>query len=254
MSGDDSALITIISAGLLEFVDAPDYESPQDAGANNIYNITVTATDSAGSANQNITITVTDVEESNNAADLFISEYAEGTSNNKYLEIFNGTGAEVSLSGYALPSTANAPNVVGEYEYWNDGIFGSATSIADGDVHVICHPSAAQEILDKCDSTHQYLSNGDDGYMLVKGTESSYTVVDTLGDFNGDPGSGWEVCGMENATANQTLVKKDGVEGNTDWDASRGTSSEDCDWVVNCLLYTSPSPRDRTRSRMPSSA
>ena len=55
LSGDDSTLITISSAGLLEFVDAPDYESPQDAGANNIYNITVTATDSAGSATQNIT-------------------------------------------------------------------------------------------------------------------------------------------------------------------------------------------------------
>ena len=26
------------------------------------------------------------------------------------------------------------------------------------------------------------------------------------------------------------------------------------DLVTNCLLYTSPSPRDRTRSRMPSSA
>ena len=25
-------------------------------------------------------------------------------------------------------------------------------------------------------------------------------------------------------------------------------------WVAGCLLYTSPSPRDRTRSRMPSSA
>ena len=25
-------------------------------------------------------------------------------------------------------------------------------------------------------------------------------------------------------------------------------------WMKNCLLYTSPSPRDRTRSRMPSSA
>ena len=25
-------------------------------------------------------------------------------------------------------------------------------------------------------------------------------------------------------------------------------------WVETCLLYTSPSPRDRTRSRMPSSA
>ena len=26
------------------------------------------------------------------------------------------------------------------------------------------------------------------------------------------------------------------------------------DWLISCLLYTSPSPRDRTRSRMPSSA
>ena len=26
------------------------------------------------------------------------------------------------------------------------------------------------------------------------------------------------------------------------------------DWDDTCLLYTSPSPRDRTRSRMPSSA
>ena len=25
-------------------------------------------------------------------------------------------------------------------------------------------------------------------------------------------------------------------------------------WCMDCLLYTSPSPRDRTRSRMPSSA
>ena len=34
---------------------------------------------------------------------------------------------------------------------------------------------------------------------------------------------------------------------------------DNCDWIFlavtpTCLLYTSPSPRDRTRSRMPSSA
>ena len=29
---------------------------------------------------------------------------------------------------------------------------------------------------------------------------------------------------------------------------------KDVDQTINCLLYTSPSPRDRTRSRMPSSA
>ena len=28
----------------------------------------------------------------------------------------------------------------------------------------------------------------------------------------------------------------------------------DCESIYTCLLYTSPSPRDRTRSRMPSSA
>ena len=32
------------------------------------------------------------------------------------------------------------------------------------------------------------------------------------------------------------------------------TFREDIDELKDCLLYTSPSPRDRTRSRMPSSA
>ena len=30
--------------------------------------------------------------------------------------------------------------------------------------------------------------------------------------------------------------------------------AEKCAWVCDCLLYTSPSPRDRQKSRMPSSA
>ena len=32
------------------------------------------------------------------------------------------------------------------------------------------------------------------------------------------------------------------------------TSTSDSSIIMSCLLYTSPSPRDRTRSRMPSSA
>ena len=40
--------------------------------------------------------------------------------------------------------------------------------------------------------------------------------------------------------------------------AAAGDDDDDDDKVANdavtCLLYTSPSPRDRTRSRMPSSA
>jgi uncharacterized protein len=36
------------------------------------------------------------------ATDLFISEYIEGTSFNKALELYNGTGAAVKLSEYSL--------------------------------------------------------------------------------------------------------------------------------------------------------
>ena len=34
--------------------------------------------------------------------DLFISEYAEGSSDNKYIEIYNGTGTSIDLSDYEL--------------------------------------------------------------------------------------------------------------------------------------------------------
>jgi len=41
------------------------------------------------------------------ATDLFFSEYIEGSSNNKAVEIFNGTGSPVSLSNYQLLVFAN---------------------------------------------------------------------------------------------------------------------------------------------------
>ncbi|MBL0145033.1 MAG: lamin tail domain-containing protein [Chitinophagaceae bacterium] len=40
-------------------------------------------------------------------ATLFFSEYIEGSSNEKYLEIYNGTGTNVSLSGYVVELYAN---------------------------------------------------------------------------------------------------------------------------------------------------
>ena len=40
---------------------------------------------------------------------IFISEYAEGSAYNKYLEIYNPTGSEVDLSQYAFPNVTNAP-------------------------------------------------------------------------------------------------------------------------------------------------
>ncbi|MDG2138740.1 MAG: hypothetical protein P8J77_00865, partial [Flavobacteriales bacterium] len=51
---------------------------------------------------------------------IFFSEYAEGSSNNKYFEVYNPTLDTVDLSLYAYPNVGNAPTTPGMYEYWND--------------------------------------------------------------------------------------------------------------------------------------
>tara|TARA_B100000795_G_scaffold88056_1_gene64045 strand:- start:504 stop:2702 length:2199 start_codon:yes stop_codon:yes gene_type:complete len=165
-------------------------------------------------------------------APIFFSEYAEGSSNNKYLEIYNPTDSVVSLNSYAFPSVSNAPSIAGEHENWNT-FPDSGSSINPGGVYIICHPSADSTILAIANHTHNYLSNGDDGYALAYGTESDHQIIDFIGDFNADPGSGWEVAGVSNATKDHTLVRKFSIsQGNSDWTLSAGTNTEDSEWVV----------------------
>ena len=51
------------TTGALSFINAPNFEAPTDAGANNIYDITVTASDGTLSANQAIAVSVTDASD-----------------------------------------------------------------------------------------------------------------------------------------------------------------------------------------------
>jgi hypothetical protein len=90
LSGTDASAFTFGgTSGVIAFQNSPDYENPTDADSNNVYNITVTVSNESGSDSADVAVTVTDVDEGSNssdASDLFISEYAEGSSNNKYLE------------------------------------------------------------------------------------------------------------------------------------------------------------------------
>ena len=163
---------------------------------------------------------------------LFFSEYAEGSSNNKYLEIYNPTDAAIDLTGYAFPNVGNAPNVPGEYEFWNE--FDAGATIGAGETYMIVHPSAEAGLLAVADITFSFLSNGDDGFILVEGTEADFTLVDAIGNWDGDPGSGWDVAGVSNATKDHTLRRKSDVtQGNGgDWYASAGTNADDSEWIV----------------------
>ena len=63
---------------------------------------------------------------------------------------------------------ANAPTTPCQAEYWNP--FGANATLAPGEVYVVCHSSAHANITAKCNHTNNYLSNGDDGWCLSKGS------------------------------------------------------------------------------------
>ena len=176
-------------------------------------------------------------------ANLFISEVAEGSSNHKYIEIYNASDDVVDLSGYALANTANAPTTPGVYEYWTpfDGLDQSdnlpvsgTTLLNPGDVYTVCDNDLDASVIAECDQYHAYLSNGDDGFCIVGGSEGSFEVLDCVGDWNADPGSGWDVAGVSAATKDHTLVRKASVTTGNDglWEFSAGEDEEDSEWVV----------------------
>ncbi|SVC52744.1 uncharacterized protein METZ01_LOCUS305598, partial [marine metagenome] len=162
------------------------------------------------------------------------------SSNNKYLEIYNGTGAAVDLSAYSISTCSNGCNdttSAGLYtwDYPNNITFAAGTVIADGDVYVIHHGSASSDIVAQGDQTFTYLSNGDDVMALtVAGaTDSVFTIIDIIGEMGPDPGSGWDVAGVTNGTKDHTLVRKSSIRsGNTSWSSSAGTNATDSEWMV----------------------
>jgi len=201
---------------------------------------------------------------------LFFSEYGEGSSFNKYTEIYNGTGSDVDMSGYAIGVVNNDHNCYGDdATEWNaDGtqcsesnppnpwyeVNNSTTqlwpltgTLADGDVYVVTRSNAdADNIVPEGD----YIDaggagtptsfNGDDWLGLYKlngdGTE---TLLDVLGAL---PGAGnppnWDCAGESGAGANSTLVRKASViSGNTDWASSAGTDADNSEWVVYASNY-----------------
>ena len=166
---------------------------------------------------------------SRNASDLFFSEYSEGSGNNKYLEIYNGTGESVDLSSYLIRYITNGQS-------WESTELGLSGTLLDGDVYVVAHSSASASILAEADTSESIISNfnGDDVRGLFKVANNDTALIDIIGtQTGGDPGSGWDVAGEPDATKDHTLVRKSSVSaGNTNWSASAGTTADNSEWIV----------------------
>ncbi|WP_407271237.1 DUF6359 domain-containing protein [Radiobacillus sp. PE A8.2] len=158
---------------------------------------------------------------------LIISEYIEGSSFNKALEIYNGTGADVDLSAYTLEVYFNGKTTTTPISL--EGV------IANNDVYVVAHTSANDDIKAIADELTGSLSfNGDDAIVL----KHNDTIIDSFGQVGVDPGSSWD-----GLTADNTLVRNasilsgdtnstDAFDPNIEWDVY------DKDTVTNLGSHT----------------
>lgn len=133
------------------------------------------------------------------AGDLFISEYVEGTSNNKAVELYNPSASPVNLdtSGYVLELYFNGASTAGS-------TISLTGTVAAGSTFVLKHSSASATITAQQISTNLSF-NGDDAIVLKKGA----SIVDVFGQIGFDPGTAWG--SGSTATVDKTLRRKSTV-------------------------------------------
>jgi uncharacterized protein len=150
-----------------------------------------------------VPVVLTPVAASAATTDLLISEYVEGSSFNKAIEIYNGTGAAVDLlgGGYRLELYSNGSSTV-------SSSLALSGVLDNGEVFVAAHASANASILAVADVTNSGTINwnGDDAIVLRKGA----TIIDSIGQVGVDPGTEWGT-GLA-STADNTLRRKTAVQ------------------------------------------
>lgn len=168
------------------------------------YSVSLNVSDGIASNTQNFTVSVTSSGGGTGTAnELIFSEYIEGSSFNKGLEIANFTGSSVNLSSYSIMKQTNGSGS------WTDEL-NLSSSIANGDVFVIVHSNATSAIQAEADliTNSSIMSfNGNDPIGLFKNGQ----LIDVIGNFNSSLYFG----------QNTTLVRSEMVTGpNTTYSTS----------------------------------
>ncbi len=168
-----------------------------------------------GDSTFNLTIKDNDPLTFANCSDLFISEYVEGTANNKALEIYNPTGSAVDLSDYRILQAMNGGNP-------SPPFFLKGT-LAAGEVYVLVNDQSDSVLKLRADTLMPLLNfDGNDALALLHLNDT----VDVIGRIGENPGTAWAVA--FGSTADQTLIRNYYTyRGNTDW------STAAFEWVAH---------------------
>jgi Family of unknown function (DUF5689)/Lamin Tail Domain len=156
--------------------------------------------------------------------DLIISEYIEGSSYNKYLEIYNADSIAADLSKYIIRLYIN-----GETNASNSAKLDTLTGASSLPVGGIIVVKNSKAVLLLPSGVTAYVSgicgfNGDDVITL----EKDGTVIDVFGEVGTDPGSSWTIAGSASAALDKTVRRKSNIkQGNTNW-----TNSSSTEWNV----------------------
>ncbi|SEE55192.1 Por secretion system C-terminal sorting domain-containing protein [Tenacibaculum sp. MAR_2010_89] len=143
--------------------------------ASTSYNFYIKAKDAANNisiASNTVNITTTSAPTSGTATDLLISEYIEGSSYNKAIELANFTGNTINLSNYTLKKASNGGG-------WTSTLTLSG-QLTNGKTYVIAHSSASATVKNKAQKTDtSVLSfNGNDAVGLFKNN----VLIDVIGN------------------------------------------------------------------------
>jgi hypothetical protein len=157
------------------------------------------------------------------ATDLFFSEYVEGSSSNKYVEIYNGTGASVDLADYQLQLFTNGDPITDPTT-----IVTLSGTLANGETIVYRNSSAT--VYGGAAVTNSAINyNGDDAIGLYKLTTDAF--VDIIGTIGQDPGTQWTATGGF-STLDKTLVRNADIFSGVTANPGNGFPTLGTEWTV----------------------
>ncbi len=235
--------LTSVLSDVLKYEDASVVE-------NTIYYYYVIAYNNDGSSANSNVVSSSLPSSSGGANELFFSEYVEGSSYDKVLEIANYTNDAIDLSDYSIMKQSNGAGA------WGSELNLSGTLVS-GKVFVVCHyqaNTAIKSVADLIEPSNSWtLSfNGNDPIGLFR----NGTLIDIIGTFNSSSKFGENSTLIRKATvsgpsttydSNEWKVEAQGVISNLGIHTINGSTSISNDFAsLKDKFKVYPNPADET--------